>query len=243
MAKPESLESDSSSACYLGYVIGGFVAAGVTFTLLRMLMPLLRVLLPVLIGWWVWRRWLKAQQGQQDRLNEIFYQLLQEHQGRITVLDFAMTARVTAIAARNYLDTRAKEFAAHFEVTERGDVFYLFPTLKAPYFQSTGQSSANQSMVTLADEKPPTDNEPLTQAHSEHLSQPSSNYPVLAVGESLTQAQLARRLGVSAGIISRKKLSPDLAEWSKAHDPDGVGWAYLAHTRRFLPIDGNQQGV
>ncbi|WP_421658321.1 hypothetical protein [Leptothermofonsia sp. ETS-13] len=242
MAKPESLESDSSSARYLGYVIGGFVAAGVIFTLLRMLMPLLRLLMPVLIGWWVWRRWHKVQQSQRDKLNEVFYELLQEHQGQITVLDFAMTAKVSAIAARNYLDTRAKEFAAHFEVTERGDVFYLFPTLKAPYFQSTGQLFTDQSVETPAKEKSLKGREPL-QAPSEKLSQPPDTCHSLTVGEPLTQAQLARRLNVSAGVISRKKLSPDLAEWSKAHDPDGVGWAYLTQTRRFLPIDADQQAI
>jgi hypothetical protein len=210
MTKSESLNSDGSSARYLGYVVGGFVAAGVTFTLLRMLLPLLRVLVPVLIGWWLWRRWHKVQKSQQERLNGVFYQLIQEHEGRVTVLDFAMTAKLTAIAAREYLDARAKEFSAHFEVTERGDMFYLFPTLKASQFQPIDylgkslESDEQDESVTI---------------------------------HELTQAQLARRLGVSAGVVSRKKLSPDLSEWTKARDPDGVGWAYLAQKRRFFPAD------
>lgn len=214
MSKPDNLDRQSSSARYLGYVIGGFVTVGITFTLLRMLLPVLRVLIPVMIGGWIWRRWQEAQRNQQEHLNDIFYQLIREHQGRITVLDFAMNTKLPAIAAREYLDDRAKEFAAHFEVTERGDVFYLFPTLKAWGSQSSNPFSIHPKV------------------------EPQGNENSLT-GEALTQAQLARRLGVSAGVVSRKKLAPDLAEWTRNRDPDGVAWAYLEQSRRFLPMGTN----
>ncbi len=67
--------------------------------------------------------------------------------GQITLLDFAMTAEITAIAARHYLDSRAQEFAARFEVTEQGDVVYVFSSL-----QWSRSPSASIPMVgTLAD--------------------------------------------------------------------------------------------
>lgn len=131
----------------------------------------------------------------------------------MTVLDFAMTAKVTAIAARDFLDARAKEFSAHFEITERGDIFYLFPTLKADQVKTTSTYALNGS--------------------SDQSDCPGR----MGGNQSLTQAQLARRLGVSAGVISRKKLSPNLEEWSKLRDPDGVAWAYQRQTRRFFPLE------
>lgn len=213
MTKPEPFDRESSSAHYLGYVVSIVAATGLTFALLRLLLPLLRVLLPVAVGWWLWRRWQKTQTAQQERLNEIFYQLIQEHRGHITVLDFAMTAKVPAIAARDFLDARAKEFSAHFEITERGDIFYLFPTLKAAQVKATSTYDLNGSFDQ------------------------SDSTGRMVGAQSLTQAQLARRLGVSAGVISRKKLSPTLAEWSKLRDPAGVAWAYQMQTRRFFPAE------
>lgn len=212
MPKQDFPTAESSSSRYLVYVIGLLLAVGVTFTLLRMLLPLLRVMLPIAAGWWLWRRWQRTHQLQQASLDAVFYQLLQEHRGQITVLDFAMTARLSAATAKEYLDARAKDFSAQFEVTERGDVYYLFPTLKSPQFQSTGCSVL--------------------------LYQQGVTVPTTIVLEPMTQAQLARRLNVSAGVISRKKLSSDLLTWSKVRDPDGVGWAYQAETRRFLPTSG-----
>ncbi|QZZ22004.1 helix-turn-helix transcriptional regulator [Leptothermofonsia sichuanensis E412] len=215
MSKPDKLDHESSSAHYLGYVIGGFVAVGITLTVLRMMLPLLRVLLPVLVGGWIWQRWHKAHRSQQERLSDIFYQLIREHQGRITVLDFAMHTRLSAIEARAYLDARAKDFSAHFEVTDRGDVFYLFPTLEAWDPQSCNLFSTKPNTASNGREKSG------------------------IVNEALTQAQLARRLGVSAGMISRKKLAPDLAAWTRLRDPDGLAWTYLEQSRRFLPTNSN----
>ncbi len=211
MTKQDFPTAESSSSRYLIYVIGLVLAAGVTFTLLRMLLPILRVMLPIAIGWWLWRRWQKMQQQKQAALDAIFYQLLQEHQGQITVLDFAMTAQLPAGAAKDYLDSRAKDFSAQFEVTDRGDIYYLFPTLKSPKFQSAIKTTLVRTEEVMA----------------------AQTLPVIA---PMTQAQLARRLQVSAGAISRKKLAPDLLEWSKVHDPDGVGWAYQPETRQFLPM-------
>lgn len=203
---------DESSPNYLIYTAAILGTAGLAVSLVRALLPLLQIALPVGIGWWVWRRYQLTQKKQQDTLNTIFYQLLQDHQGRITVLDFAMASRLPAIAAREFLDARAMDFTAHFEVTERGDVVYLFPTLKAP------------------------DQQPMPQPERFHELPAVSPHEIERSAEALTQAQLARRLGVSAGMISRRKLSPDLPEWTKTRDPDGVGWAYLAQAQRFLPV-------
>jgi hypothetical protein len=221
MARPEKT-SDNSSARYLAYAIGAVCTAGVAYSVLRVLLPSLRVVVPILVGWWLWRRFRSRQQGQQEALNAIFYQLIQEHQGRITVLDFAMSTKLPAIAAREFLDARAKEFSAHFEVTEQGDTFYVFRTLKSHRFQAVAQ------------ERPP---QPLATAPEKSVA------PAEPLAEPLTQAQLARRLGVSAGAIRRKKLSPNLADWTKNRDPQGIEWMYSIQTRRFFPAEAMENRV
>ncbi len=222
--------TDSSSARYLIYLVTILGSAGLMVSLLRVLLPLLQVLLPVGVGWWIWRRYQITQKTQTTTLNSIFYQLLQEHQGRITVLDFAIAARLSASSAREFLDLRAKEFAAHFEVTEQGDVFYLFPLSQSPLFQTATAVPTTVTATTVA----PAQTVSLKHTgNDDHPGACTHHSPLL---EPLTQAQLARRLGVSAGAISRKKLLPELVEWTKSRDPDGIGWAYLAQSRRFLPL-------
>lgn len=97
---------------------------------------LLRLLLPVLIvgglgvgGYWLWRQWQnqrQKQQRRQTRLNAKFYQLLRQQQGRISVLDFAMSAKLEGTAAQAYLNDQAQAFSAYFETTGQGDIIYVF---------------------------------------------------------------------------------------------------------------------
>lgn len=61
-----------------------------------------------------------------DRLQSIFYEMLQENQGRLTVLGFAMQSQLPPAHARQYLDEKAKEFNANFKVNEEGAVSYHF---------------------------------------------------------------------------------------------------------------------
>ncbi len=61
-----------------------------------------------------------------DRLQSIFYQMLTEHNGRVTVLRFAMQSQLPAAVAREYLDEKAQEFHANFKVSEDGAISYHF---------------------------------------------------------------------------------------------------------------------
>ncbi|MBH8577055.1 hypothetical protein I8752_29555 [Nostocaceae cyanobacterium CENA369] len=73
------------------------------------------------------RREEKAIQEQvSDRLQSLFYHMLQQNQGRVTVLGFAMHSQLPAVVARQYLDEKAKEFNANFQVNEEGAVSYHF---------------------------------------------------------------------------------------------------------------------
>lgn len=61
-----------------------------------------------------------------EHLQSLFYQMIQENQGRITVLGFAMQSKLPPVDARKYLDEKAKEFNANFKVNEEGSVSYHF---------------------------------------------------------------------------------------------------------------------
>lgn len=72
---------------------------------------------------------LKAQdeaRQEQKRLRAAFYDALKASGGKISVLHFAMQSKITGDEAKAYLDERAKEFNASFEVSEGGKVIYDF---------------------------------------------------------------------------------------------------------------------
>lgn len=62
----------------------------------------------------------------QQALRNHFFRLLRQGGGYITVLGFAMEAHLSAERAKAYLDERAIEFNATFEVTQAGGMVYCF---------------------------------------------------------------------------------------------------------------------
>ncbi len=59
-------------------------------------------------------------------IRDRFFQLLQANQGRLSLLDFAAATRLEPAIARRHLDGWAKEFSATFEVSDDGDIDYVF---------------------------------------------------------------------------------------------------------------------
>ncbi len=59
-------------------------------------------------------------------LQSMFYRMIAENEGRITVLGFAMQSQLPAAEAREFLDEQAKQFNANFKVSEDGAVSYHF---------------------------------------------------------------------------------------------------------------------
>ncbi len=110
-------------------VLGLGLLSLVVVLLLRLLLPLLAIAGLGAAGFWLWRQFCKKQQHkqrQQARINAKFYQLLQQQQGRISVLDFAMRTQLDGAAAQAYLNTQAQSFSAFFETTPQGDLIYVF---------------------------------------------------------------------------------------------------------------------
>ncbi|MEB3336709.1 MAG: hypothetical protein VKJ46_04550 [Leptolyngbyaceae bacterium] len=83
---------------------------------------------PSVAGLWLLRGISQeAQKSTRDRLQATFFQLLKEGQGNLTVLRFAMETQLPGEAAKQFLDQKAKEFGATFDVDESGGIFYQFP--------------------------------------------------------------------------------------------------------------------
>ena len=81
------------------------------------------------LGYWLWRaiqRHRQRHRRRQARLNKQFYQLIQQRQGRVSALDFAMYAQIDGIAAQDYLNHQAQAFSAYCETTHQGDIVYVF---------------------------------------------------------------------------------------------------------------------
>lgn len=77
-------------------------------------------------GWLVLGARRKDQQEMSDRLQTAFFKLLKQGDGRITPLSFAMETGLTGAMAKAYLDERASEFGANFDVDDEGNMFYRF---------------------------------------------------------------------------------------------------------------------
>lgn len=92
------------------------------------LLGLIALGVPLTVGggymFWGLRR--RHQKELSDGLDSIFYEILQANHGRINVLQLAMTAKLPAKQAKEYLNQKSQEFNASFEPSEQGDIIYLF---------------------------------------------------------------------------------------------------------------------
>jgi ribosomal protein L7/L12 len=95
-------------------------------------------ILPVTIAiWLMFNNTRQSQKSERDRLQRVFFDLLRQGDGNINVLRFSMEANISGAEAKVYLDERAKEFNAAFNVSEEGRVFYYFDgEFKTPILNS-----------------------------------------------------------------------------------------------------------
>lgn len=110
----------------LGLGILAAIAVLLLFLLLKLLLPWLMGLGVIIVGYAFWQR----QRQSQQRLHQCFYDYLRMNDGRISVLDFAMTAQITGPEARAFLDARARDFCGEFEPLAHGDILYTFRTVE-----------------------------------------------------------------------------------------------------------------
>lgn len=109
--------------------------------------------LPALVGgsWLVWDLKQKHRQQRDARLQATFFELLQQGQGYIGVLPFALQTEFDAVQAKAYLDEQARQFDANFQVNETGQVFYYFDLSGMTPLQLAGAPLLGRCDVVLED--------------------------------------------------------------------------------------------
>lgn len=77
-------------------------------------------------SWLAWDAVQGDRREKQDRLQTAFYHILENNEGKITVLRFAKETDLSGTEAKQYLEAKAKEFNANYDVSEQGDITYRF---------------------------------------------------------------------------------------------------------------------
>ncbi|WP_017720619.1 hypothetical protein [Kamptonema formosum] len=196
---------------------------------------------------WGWKRY-QQQKKKQAHLNTIFYRLIQDNGGRITALDFAIKANLSGEEARQYLEERAVEFSAQFDVSEKGGVMYCFETTpagerKEPAKQlesmpaaievaarESGSGAELPGMAVRPQAALPAENAQKETQPLEPVANP------FCLPSPLNQAELARRFNVHANTVSKRKTQAEFPEWSRSKDPAGIAWEYSPATKTFSPL-------
>ncbi len=178
----------------------------------------------------LWKYYEQKQQERQEWLNVIFYQTLQKHQGKITTLDLAIAANITGVEAQEFLQQRAKEFGAEFDVTDAGGILYCFTSVTMPNSQTANHSNNDSNN----DSNNHSNNEPWRSLQNTPKQLPAQSSASRL--SPVNQSQLAERLGVHSTTISKNKTKPDFISWTRKKDPAGVAWTYSPETKEFFPL-------
>ncbi len=67
-----------------------------------------------------------SSKAHRQAVRERFFRLVQLNRGRVSVREFAAAAKLEPAIARQHLDVWAKEFHADFDVSDGGEIYYVF---------------------------------------------------------------------------------------------------------------------
>jgi hypothetical protein len=97
-------------------------------------------------------------------------------------------------------------------------------------------SESMQNADVTADSGEPA-SDPLSRAHDESDSNLSLDLGISQEELGMIQQDLAPRLNMGISTLSAKKKLPTdkLIEYTRAKDPDGIGWTYSKEDKRFYP--------
>jgi hypothetical protein len=77
------------------------------------------------------------------------------------------------------------------------------------------------------------------ETESETDSSSTERSASIDAGQSLIQAELAKRLDLNSSTVGRRKSDPDFEEWSQSKDPEGIAWRYESDTKLFVAVVPN----
>ena len=95
---------------------------------------------------------------------------------------------------------------------------------------ATDLESSSVALITKTESTPSTD------ISSESENDSSSKDPATSIdaGQSLIQAELAKRLDLNSSTVGRRKSDPDFPLWSMSKDPEGIAWKYDPDTKLYV---------
>jgi len=186
-----------------------------------------------------WEKWC-------DQVNPLFYELIEENQGKISSVDLAIRGNFPGDDAKRYLEKKAKEFGTNPVDSETDSPYYYFITGSIlgeildgseSDMKPVGRAVTKEARSLLS---PPVvvleGKEGDKEGQITNRLETKSLEKQLAFG-SLIQSELAQRLGVYSSTVYKRRNDPDFSEWTRSRDPDGIAWSYSRKNREFFPMD------
>lgn len=164
-----------------------------------------------------------------DRLSPDFNALLRDNQGCLTAVDLAIRADVPIGVAQRFLVQQTERYGGQQKLNDTQNPVYYFLTASA----LTDIFAEDTSLTSEASKT--IDVEALDE--EEIAAIPSFQSVAAPQSAALIQAELAKRLSVHSGTLTKRKNDPSFPEWSCKKDPDGVAWRYAPKQKVFIPLD------
>ena len=95
--------------------------------------------------------------------------------------------------------------------------------------------SSSVALITKAESPQSTAISAESETDSSTINQATS----IDAGQSLIQAELARRLDLNSSTVGRRKSDPDFELWSMSKDPEGIAWRYDQETKLYVAVVSN----
>ena len=95
--------------------------------------------------------------------------------------------------------------------------------------------SSSVALITRAESPQSTAISSESETDSSTIKQTTS----IDAGQSLIQAELAKRLDLNSSTVGRRKSDPDFELWSMSKDPEGIAWRYDQDTKLYVAVVSN----
>ena len=98
--------------------------------------------------------------------------------------------------------------------------------------EETATDSESSSVALITKEESP--QTATVNPESETISSNINSSASIDAGQSLIQAELAKRLDLNSSTVGRRKSDPDFPLWSMSKDPEGIAWKYDPDSKLYV---------
>ncbi|MEL7523868.1 MAG: hypothetical protein AAGJ80_19980, partial [Cyanobacteria bacterium J06553_1] len=95
---------------------------------------------------------------------------------------------------------------------------------------ATDSEPSSVALITREESPQTTTVNPESETVSSNINPAAS----IDAGQSLIQAELAKRLDLNSSTVGRRKSDPDFPLWSMSKDPEGIAWKYDPDTKLYV---------